>query len=192
MNMLIGFARTSTLDQVAGYEAQKRDLEKAGCERIYGEQISSVAAKRPQLDAAIEFAREGDVVICTKLDRIARSIIDLWAIVNRLEAKGAKLRILDGAIDTSSANGRLHMNIMGSFAQFEREMMLERQKEGIAKAKDDGKYKGRKPTARAKTGDVLARRTAGEAPADIAKALKISPASVYRIFADADNVAKAA
>ncbi|HEY2007650.1 MAG TPA: recombinase family protein [Rhizomicrobium sp.] len=190
--MKIGFARTSTVEQIAGYEAQKRDLTDAGCERIFGEQLSSVAAERPQLEAAIEFARDGDVVICTKLDRIARSIIDLWAIVKRLEAKGVKLRILDGAIDTSSANGRLHMNILGSFAQFEREMMLERQREGIAKAKRDGKYKGRKPTARDKSDDVLARRERGEAPADIASALKISPASVYRIIAIADNAAKVA
>jgi DNA invertase Pin-like site-specific DNA recombinase len=188
--MKIGYGRTSTLDQIAGFEAQKRDLDAAGCERVFSEQLSSVATERPQLDAAINYIRDGDVFVVTKLDRLARSVHDLLAIVKRIEVRKGSLRVLDGAMDTSTAHGRLQLNLLASIAQFEREMMLERQREGIAKAKNDGKYKGRKPTARDKSADVLARLGAGELPADVAAALKISPASVYRIRADAEATAK--
>ena len=93
--------------------------------------------------------REGDVFVVTKLDRLARSVAHLVEIGTRLEAKGVALKVLDQAIDTSTPSGRLMFNMLGSIAQFERELMLERQREGIAKAKAEGKYKGRKPTARA-------------------------------------------
>lgn len=182
----IGYGRTSTLDQIAGLEAQQRDLAAAGCEEVFVEQLSSVAATRPELERAIAVARKGDVFVVTKLDRLARSVFDLLSIVKRLQAKGVTLRVLDGAIDTSTANGRLQLNLLSSIAQFEREMMLERQKEGIAKAKREGRYKGRKPTAREHAGEVLERRARNEAPSAIARALKISPASVYRIFQSAD------
>lgn len=184
MNTMIGYGRTSTLEQLAGLAAQERDLKAAGCTKTYIEQLSSVATKRPQLEAAIEYARAGDVMIVTKLDRLARSVFDLLAIVKRLDAKGVTLRVLDGAMDLTTPTGRLQMNLLASIAQFEREMMLERQKEGIAKAKQEGRYKGRKPTARAKSADVLARHSAGEGAAEIARTLKIAPASVYRIIAD--------
>src|ERR1700722_13331873 len=102
----IGYGRTSTLNQIAGLEAQKRDLENAGCEpdHIYVEQLSSVATKRPELEAALKFARKGDLFIITKLDRLARSVHDLLAIVKRLQDKGVSLRVLDGAMDSSTAN----------------------------------------------------------------------------------------
>jgi DNA invertase Pin-like site-specific DNA recombinase len=182
----IGYGRTSTLEQIAGLEAQKRDLTNVGCDPddIFVEQLSSVATKRPELEAAIKHARKGDVFVVTKIDRLARSIFDLLEIEKRLRDKNVSLRILTPAIDTATPEGRLNFNLFGSIAQFEREIMLQRQKEGIAKAKDDGKYKGRKPTARAKTADVLAQRAAGVPPSAIAKAMKISPASVYRIIAD--------
>lgn len=186
--MLVGYARVSTVEQDAGFEAQKRDLKAAGCEKVFEEKVSSVA-KRDKLDAALEFVREGDVLIVKKLDRLARSVAHLCQIVAQLEAKGCALRILDINLDTSTPTGKLMLNLLGSIGQFEREIMLERQREGIAKAKDDGKYKGRAPTARAKTDDVL--RLAKEAEgrgmtrAQIAKELKISPASLYRILADA-------
>lgn len=94
------------------------------------------------------------------------------------------LRVLDGAIDTSTANGRWQLNLLASIAQFEREMLLERQREGIAKAKQEGRYKRRKPTARAKSAEVLSRHSAGVGAAEIARTLKIAPASVYRIIAE--------
>jgi DNA invertase Pin-like site-specific DNA recombinase len=181
--MQIGYARTSTLEQVAGIEAQKRDLEAAGCNKVFAEQVSSVA-QRDQLEAGIDYLRDGDSLVVTKLDRLARSMRDLLAIVDRIEAKGAGLRILAMNLDTTTATGKLMLNVLGSVAEFERSMMLERQREGVAKAKAEGKYKGRAPTARAKAGEVEAMLAAGESPTAVAKKLGIGRSSVYRAMTD--------
>lgn len=177
--MIIGYARTSTVEQLAGFDAQVRDLTAAGCERLFTEQVSSVA-QRDQLEAAIDFAREGDTIVVTKLDRLARSMLDLMNIKSRLDTKGIELRILAMNLDTSTPTGKLMMNVLGSVAQFEREMMLERQREGIAKAKAEGKYRGRAPTARAKTDEILDLRGQGLGATAIARELGISVRSVYR------------
>lgn len=146
--MIVGYARTSTTEQEAGLQAQQRDLRAAGVhEKLFCEQVSSVA-HRPQLEAAIEFLREGDTLVVTKLDRLARSTAHLLAIVNLLDKKGVALRILDfggSSVDTKSPSGKLMLTMFAAMAQFEREMMLERQREGIAKAKRDGKYKAASP-----------------------------------------------
>ena len=146
-------AGSATVDQVAGFDAQIRELDAVGCERIFKEQVSSVAERR-QLEAALDFVRDGDALIVTKLDRLARSIKDLWTIIDRLKATGVSLRILDLGIDTGSATGKLVLSVLGGIAEFEREMLLEREREGIAKAKAEGRYKGRAPTARRKSADV--------------------------------------
>mgnify|MGYP001434965771 CR=1 FL=1 len=179
--MKIGYARTSTLEQVAGFDAQIQELNNLGCEKIFQEQVSSVA-QREELDKAIDFAREGDVLVVTKLDRLARSISHLWKIIETLENNDVGLRVLDLGIDTQSATGKLILTLLGGINQFEREMMLERQREGIAKAKADGKYKGRKPTAIAKTGEVLEMKAKGLGATIIAKELGIGRSSVYRII----------
>jgi len=181
--MQIGYARTSTLEQVAGFEAQKRDLEAAGCTKVFAEQVSSVA-QREQLDAAIDYLRDGDSLVVTKLDRLARSMRDLIDIVAKVQARGAGFRILNMNLDTTTATGNLMLNVLGSVAEFEREMMLERQREGIQKAKAEGKYRGRAPTARAKAGEVEAMLAAGESPTVVAKKLGIGRSSVYRTMAD--------
>lgn len=177
--MLIGYARTSTLDQEAGLEAQQRDLMALGCERVFSEQTSSVGP-RLQLETALAFVRQGDVFVVTKLDRLARSVTDMWSIITRLEAKGASLRIESLGIDTSTPTGKLMLNVLGGVAQFEREMMLERQREGIAKAKAEGKYKGRAPTARRQAERVRAFHAEGAKVAEIVRQVGISRASVYR------------
>ena len=182
--MLIGIARTSTLEQKAGLEAQLRELEAYGCEKIYQEQVSSVA-EREQLNAALSALRSGDKLVVTKLDRLARSVKHLGEIVETINKADASLVILDmggTAIDTSNPTGKLILNVMSSVAQFEREMMLERQREGIAKAKAEGKYKGRKPTARAKTEMVLRAKKQGLPPTQIIRDLGISKTSYYRIL----------
>jgi len=147
--MLVGYARTSTTEQEAGLEAQRRDLRACGCEEVFEEQVSSVQ-RREELEKALKFVRKGDAMVVSKLDRLARSVPDLVKIMGRLEEKGASLRILAMNLDTDTPTGRLLINLVGSIAQFEREIMLERQREGIAKAKEEGKYKGRAKTARAK------------------------------------------
>ena len=184
--MLIGIARTSTIEQIAGLEAQVKALKDYGCERVYQEQVSSVA-ERAQLNLAIESLRSGDQVVCTKLDRLCRSVKHLGEVIDLLNAKDASLVILDmggTSVDTSSPTGKLILNVMASVAAFEREMMLERQREGIAKAKAEGKYKGRQPTARAKADSVKALVEQNIPKAQIAKDLGISRASLYRILAD--------
>jgi DNA invertase Pin-like site-specific DNA recombinase len=182
-DMLVGYARTSTLDQKAGLEAQQRDLTASGCERIFTEQVSSVdAVRREQLLEALSFVRNGDTLIVTKLDRLARSVAHLMEILGQLEAKGIALRILSMGIDTNTPTGKLMLTILGGVAQFEREVMLERQREGIAKAKAEGKYKGRAPTARAKADEVLRLHKAGVGATEISKQLGIGRASVYRLL----------
>ena len=179
--MIIGYARTSTVEQVAGFEAQVRELKSIGAKKIFREQISSVAS-RAQLEAAIDFCREGDTLVVCKLDRLARSVRDLVRIIDTLKAKDVGLRILNMNFDTASPTGKMMLTILGSIAEFEREIMLERQKEGIAKAQSEGKYRGRAPTARAKADQVFVLERAGKTREAIAKEVGISLVSVYRIL----------
>lgn len=181
---LIGYARTSTTDQKAGLEAQLRDLNEAGCVKVFREELSSVSTKRPELDRALDYAREGDTLIVTKLDRLARSVADLVRLTETLAAKNVSLRILAMNLDTDTPTGKLMLNLLGSIAEFERELMLERQREGIAKAKAAGRYKGRAPTARRKSADVIRLRSEGKTADAIAKELNIGRASVFRILRD--------
>jgi DNA invertase Pin-like site-specific DNA recombinase len=184
--VLIGYARSSTLDQKASIESQVHDLTAAGCQKIFQEQVSSIdVPSRAQLADALDHLRQGDTLVVTRLDRLARSVRHLFEITESLQEKGAALRILDLGIDTGKPTGKLVLTVLGGIAEFEREIMLERQREGIAKAKAAGKYKGRKPTARAKTDDVIALRAQGLGPTVIARRLGIGRASVYRILADA-------
>jgi DNA invertase Pin-like site-specific DNA recombinase len=181
--MLIGYARTSTNDQNAGLEAQLRDLRECGCERLFDEQVSSMS-RRDKLDEAIQYLRDGDVLVVTKLDRLARSVADLVGIVAEIERRGASLRILAMNLDTHTPTGKLMLNVIGSVAQFEREIMLERQREGIQKAKNEGKYKGRKPSVRLKRSDIEALKVSGMTTAEIARQLKVARSSIYRVMGD--------
>ncbi len=185
--MLIGYGRTSTTDQAAGIEAQERDLLTAGCDKLFIEQVSSVG-RRPQLEAAIDYAREGDTLVVTKLDRLARSVADLLSIIGRVEAKKVALRVqaMSGSqpLDTGTAIGKLMLAVIGAVGQFEREMMLERQREGIAKAKRDGRYKGRVPTVQRQAAEVIRLKEAGIRPSEIASRLGIGRASVYRVLGE--------
>lgn len=179
--MNIGYARTSTADQLAGFEVQLKELETVGCEKIFSEQVSSVAV-RPQLQAAIDFAREGDRLIVTKIDRLARSVADLLTIIHSLEQKKVAIRILNLGMDTETPTGKLMLTVLAGVAQFEREIMLERQREGVAKAKAAGKYKGRKPIPsdiQRKVKDLV---KDGVSKAEISRQLNIGEASVYRIL----------
>src|ERR1700722_78961 len=185
MSKLIGYARTSTTDQDAGLEAQVRDLKAAGCTKIFQEQVSSIA-ERKELDRALGYARGGDTLVVTKVDRLARSTAGLWQTVKRLEAiedGGVGLRVLNlggETVDTKSATGKLILTIFAGFAQFEREMMLERQREGIAKARAENRYLGRRPSARLKADEPVKLFKAGRTVTQIANDLGIGRGSVYR------------
>ena len=184
--MLVGYGRTSTLDQIAGLEAQISQLGATGCEKVFTDQVSSVA-RRDQMEAALDFVREGDCLGVLRLDRLARSTSDLLDIIDRLEAKGVSLRVLDfggGSMDTQSPTGRLMLTMFGALAQFERELMLVRQREGIERAKREGKYQGRAPTARRRLPEMRKLADEGLTPPEIANRLQVSRASVYRLLAE--------
>ena len=186
--MLVGYARTSTVDQQAGLDAQLRDLQSAGCEKKFSEKVSSAVAKRPQLEAALDFVREGDTLVVAKPDRLARSTEDLLGIVRRLDTKGVGLVVLSMGgqrVDTRTATGKLMLTMLAAVAAFERDLMLERQRERIAKARAEGKYRGRAPTARRQSAEIARLKGEGVRPVDIARRLGIGRASVYRILSAA-------
>src|SRR5215472_12019539 len=178
---VIGYARTSTLHQDAGLDAQLRQLQALGCDKIFSEQVSSVA-ERARLAAALEYVREGDIFVVTKLDRLARSVAHLVEITAELNRKGVALKIIDMGVDTGTPTGRLFLNIVGSIAEFEREIMLERQRDGIAAAKLAGRYKGRAPTARNKSVEIRQLASQGCSKAEIARRLGVGERSVYRML----------
>lgn len=176
---VVGYARVSTRDQ--NLDPQFLALSEAGATKIFQEKISGVRANRPQLSALIDYVREGDIVCITKLDRIARSTKHLLSIVETLKSKGVEFKVLNINLDTSTPTGLLMLTMLGAIATFEREMMLERQSEGIAIAKMNGRYKGRKPTAMDKSEDVMRLVKSGITSRQIAETLSISVASVHRI-----------
>lgn len=189
--MNYGYARTSTFDQQYGLEDQIQQLTKAGCDRIFSEQVSATDMEgRTEWRKLMDSLKTGDVVTITKIDRAARNIADMVNITQALDKIGASIRILDMNIDTDTPTGKLMLNIFASVAQFEKDQMLVRQRIGIeaAKAKDktlpleQRTYKGAKPTARAKAASVMALVKAGQSKEQIAKDLKIGIASVYRII----------
>lgn len=182
---IIGYARTSTFDQKAGLQSQIEELQAAGCSRVFQEQVSAVDRSRPQLEAALDWVRSGDVFVVTKPDRLARNVIDLLSIIERLRAKEVTVRILSMHLCTASATSMLALSVLGCVAQWERDEMLSRQRHGIQAAKAAGKYKGRVPTARAKTPEVLRLKADGKTVAEIAQETGISRASIYRAFAEA-------
>jgi DNA invertase Pin-like site-specific DNA recombinase len=154
---------------------------------MFSEQVSSVA-QRDQLEAALDYVRDGDGFVITKLDRLARSVGDLLNIVNRLEAKKVSFRVLSMSgsqpLDTSTATGRLMLSVIAAVACAEREAMLERQKYGIAKAKAENRYKGRAPTVRRRAAEIVLLKEAGVTPSEIASRLRVGRASVYRVLAE--------
>jgi len=184
---IVGYARVSTTDQ--SLEIQAEQLAAAGIEKLFQEKISGVKRDRPQLVALLEYVREGDTVVVTKLDRIARSTKDLLDIVESLQRKGCAFRVLNINLDTSTPTGKLMLTMLGAIATFEREMMLERQAEGIAKAKAAGRYKGRKPTARSQALTIRALADQGLTRQAIADKVGVGVASVYRMLRKGQLVA---
>lgn len=193
--MLIGYARTSTADQTAGLAAQERDLLAAGCEEVFAEQVSSVAT-RAKLGECLRYVRKGDALVVTKPDRLARNTGDLLAIEKELAARGAGLIVLSMGgerLDTRNPTAKLMLTILGGVATWEREIMLERQREGIGKAKAAGKYQGRKPTVAVQADAIRAAVAGGEKPAALAKRLGVARSSVYRMLeGDRAELAEAA
>jgi DNA invertase Pin-like site-specific DNA recombinase len=178
---VIGYARVSTTDQ--NLELQENTLRTAGCEIVRSEKRSgTTTAGRDELRTILDFLRKGDVLMVTRIDRLARSIGDLQDIVRAVKAKGATLKATEQPIDTSTAAGKCFLDMLGVFAEFETNLRRERQLEGIADAKARGVYKGRKPSVDAV--QIKKMKADGMGPSAIAKALKIGRASVYRALTD--------
>lgn len=186
-SQLIGYARVSTIGQ--NFDSQLEQLSSAGAHKIFKEKISGAKKDRPILKELLNYVREGDTVVVTKLDRIARSTKNLLEIVDYLKEKGVEFKVLNINLDTGTPTGKLMLTMLGAIATFEREMMLERQAEGIAKAKENGRYKGRKPTARAKKPEILALSQEGYTKQAIADELGIGVASVYRVLREQKELA---
>jgi DNA invertase Pin-like site-specific DNA recombinase len=178
---VIGYARVSTTDQ--NLELQENALRAAGSEIIRSEKRSgTTTAGRDELRTVLDFLRKGDVLMVTRIDRLARSIGDLQDIVREVKAKGASLKAIEQPIDTSTAAGKCFLDMLGVFAEFETNLRRERQLEGIADAKVRGVYKGRK--ANIDPAKVRQMKAEGKGASAIAKTLKIGRASVYRALAE--------
>ena len=176
---IIGYARVSTTDQ--DLEIQIAALKREGCGTIRAEKRSGTTTEgREELRIVLDFLREGDALMVTRIDRLARSIGDLQDIVRAVRARGASLKATEQPIDTSTAAGKCFLDMLGVFAEFETNLRRERQLEGIAKAKAAGVYKGRPASIDAP--QVRAMKAQGLGASEIAKALKIGRASVYRVL----------
>ena len=178
----IGYARVSSTDQ--DLAIQEEALRAAGCTIIRSEKRSGTKMEgRDQLQTILDFIHTGDVLTVTKLDRLARSVGDLMRIVDLLAEKGASLRVLNAHIDTSTASGKAFLGMLAIFAEFESNLRRERQLEGIAKAKADGRYKGRPASIDAD--QVRQLKGDGKGATEIARAMGVGRASVYRLLAAA-------
>lgn len=175
-----GYARVSTSDQ--DLTIQREALKAAGCEIIREEKISGTSKQgRDELKTLLEFVREGDTLVVTRLDRLARSMDDLSSIAKELQEKGVALKATEQPVDTSSAAGKAFFQMLGVFAEFETNLRRERQMEGIAKAKAEGVYKGRKPSIDVDEVGRL-RNEEGLGATEIARRLGIARTSVYRVL----------
>ncbi|NHO34444.1 recombinase family protein [Acetobacter fallax] len=178
--MKYGYARVSSEEQ--SLDIQIDALEKAGCELVRGEKVSGTSREgRQELENLLQFLRKGDALVITRIDRLARSLGDLSDIVQELEAKGVSLIATEQPIDTSSAMGRMFVSLLGVFAQFETELRRERQLEGIAKAKKEGVYKGRKADWD-RIEQVFNLKRQGVANTEIGKRLGISRSYVWKVL----------
>ena len=172
-----GYARVSTVDQDLALQSEA--LERAGCAVIRIEKVSGTSTQgREELRTLLDFVREGDELVVTRVDRLARSIADLQDVMRELREKGATLRATEQPIDTSTAAGKAFLDMLGVFAEFETNLRRERQMEGIARAKARGVYKGRKPSVDA--GEVRKLHAEGVRPSEIARRMRIGRTSVWR------------
>ena len=177
--MIIGYARVSTSDQ--HLDAQLDQLREAGAEKIFEEKITGTKRTRPQLDALLSQLRKKDVVVVTKYDRLARSLKDLLEIVEAIREQGAGFRSLAEDIDTTTSAGRLVFHVFASIAEFERDRISERTKEGLAAARQRGRVGGRPPALSPdqKT-EVRRMRDEGRSIPEIARLFKVSQMTVRR------------
>jgi DNA invertase Pin-like site-specific DNA recombinase len=187
--MLLGYARVSKADD-QDTAAQTGTLKAAGCARVFEERASGGRWDRPELQRLLDQLREGDAVVVWKLDRLSRSLKDLLHILEKIDAVGASFRSLTEAIDTSGPAGRMMMQMLGCFAEFERAMVRERTRAGLTAARARGRTGGRRPKllAQQRT-EILGMLAAGRTGADVARIFRVHRATISRIVAEARTMA---
>ncbi|MBM3784538.1 MAG: recombinase family protein [Acidobacteria bacterium] len=185
--MLIGYARVSTNDQETATHVAA--LKAAGCERIFREKASGGRWDRPELHKLLDQLRKGDVLVVWKLDRLSRSLRDVLTIMERLGEASAGFRSLTEAIDTTTPAGRMMMQMVGAFAEFERAMLRERTKAGLDAAREEGRIGGRRPKlSDEQQSEIRKMVTKGDkSAADAARLFKVHPATVSRLLARANH-----
>jgi DNA invertase Pin-like site-specific DNA recombinase len=177
----IGYARVSSVGQSLDVQLDKL----AGCDKIFEEKQSGTSNKRPRLAACLEYVREGDTLIVSRLDRLARSTLHLCQIADELDRKGVHLQVIDQNIDTSDATGRLLFNMLGAIAQFETEIRAERQMDGIRKAQERGvKFGAQRKVTDAQVAEMRQRRADGALIRELMADYGVSKATVYRYLSD--------
>lgn len=184
---LLGYARVSTTDQ--NPQLQLDALERAGCDRIWVDHASGTKSSRPQWDALLEYARDGDTIVVWRLDRAGRSLRNLIELSADLERRGIGLKLIHEAIDTTTASGRLMFQVMGALAEFERNLLSERTKAGLAAARARGHGGGRRP--KLTPTQLRAARSMYDSRKhtvrEIAESLNVSPATIYRALERPDS-----
>lgn len=181
---LVGYARVSSVGQ--SLEVQLDKLK--DCKKIFQEKQSAAAGKRPQLEACLEYVREEDTLVVTRLDRLARSTLHLCQIADELKRKGVELRVVDQNIDTADATGRLLFNMLGAIAQFETEIRAERQLDGITKAKKKGvQFGAQRKLSNDQIEELKRKREAGVLIKTLMNDYGLSKASVYRYLKKSDD-----
>ena len=179
--MDVGYARVSSYGQSLDVQLEKLK----DCEKLFSEKKTGTNDKREQLQLALDFVRDGDVFVITKLDRLCRSTRELLNIIHRLESKNVSLKVLDQSIDTGSATGRLMVSVIGSIAQFENDLRKERQSDGIAMAKSRGVQLGRHfKLNNEQIVEMKQKRLDGVKIKDLMSNYGLSKASVYRLMLD--------
>jgi DNA invertase Pin-like site-specific DNA recombinase len=178
---IVGYARTSTSDQIAGLQDQIATLTTAGCSRIFSEHASAANTDRQELTSCLANLMPGDTLVVTKPDRLARSVRDMMDMIDQLRARDVSVRILSMGVDTGTSTGKLILTILSGVAAWEREIMLERQRAGIDAARAAGKYKGGRPRSLTTEQIAMARQMITESgPAATARALGVGRSTLWR------------
>lgn len=189
MGQLVGYARVSSVGQ--SLDVQLAKLTAIGCSKIFAEKKSGRQVyNRPQLAECLSYVREGDVLVISRLDRVARSVLDLAKIVDRLEKKQVALKVLDQSIDTTTAEGRLMFGLLGAFAQFEADIRAERQADGIRMAKQKGVRFGRHPALNDEQIATVRRlrQNEGFSVLQLQEKFHVGRATIYRALRNEDNM----
>jgi DNA invertase Pin-like site-specific DNA recombinase len=189
MAALYGYARVSTMDQDLSIQIAR--LKQAGCTHLYAEKRNGSDRTRPQLTACLKVLQPGDTLVITRIDRLARSLLHLCTMAADLERRGIHLKVLEQVIDTNSPTGKLQFHLLAAFAEFEKDLHKERQREGIARAKALGRYKGKSHSLdRIQRKALIDQRAAGVSIKSLMRTFQISKASVYRYLYAAEPQAE--